>query len=125
MPVGVIARVETCMCGPGTSPRLMAFFTSTSAYIAPSVSRSRIAVKPWPSAICALRAAGADVVGMSMAVETIAARDAGAEVLGLSLVTNRAARAAVPTDIEGIEGVGVEAGPAVAAVVRHVVGSLP
>ena len=78
-----------------------------------------------PAEIAWLRAAGADVVGMSMAVETIAARDAGAEVLGLSLVTNRAARAAVPTDIEGIEGVGVEAGPAVAAVVRHVVGSLP
>jgi purine-nucleoside phosphorylase len=78
-----------------------------------------------PAEIAWLRAAGADVVGMSMAVETIAARDAGAEVLGLSVVTNRAATAEVPTDIDGIHGVGVEAGPAVAAIVRHVVGSLP
>ncbi len=37
------------------------------------------------------RAAGADLVGMSTALETIAARHLGAEVLGLSLVTNLAA----------------------------------
>jgi purine-nucleoside phosphorylase len=78
-----------------------------------------------PAEVAWLRAIGADVVGMSMAVETIAARDAGADVLGLSVVTNRAATAAAPTDTDGIHGVGVEAGPAVAAVVRHVVGSLP
>ncbi|HEY6429290.1 MAG TPA: purine-nucleoside phosphorylase [Acidimicrobiales bacterium] len=78
-----------------------------------------------PAEIAWLRAAGADVVGMSMAIETIAARDAGADVLGLALVTNRAATAEVPTDIEGIHGVGAEAAPAVAAIVRHVVGSLP
>ena len=35
-----------------------------------------------------LRTIGADVVGMSMALETIAARAAGAEVLGLAVVTN-------------------------------------
>ncbi len=34
---------------------------------------------------------GADLVGMSTALEAIAARAAGAEVLGLSLVTNLAA----------------------------------
>ena len=38
-----------------------------------------------------LRAAGADLVGMSTALETIAARHLGAEVLGVSLVTNVAA----------------------------------
>jgi purine-nucleoside phosphorylase len=78
-----------------------------------------------PAEIAWLRTAGADVVGMSMAIETIAARDAGADVLGLALVTNRAATAAVPTDIDGIHGVGAEAGPTVAAIVRYVVGSLP
>jgi purine-nucleoside phosphorylase len=78
-----------------------------------------------PAEVAWLRGAGADVVGMSMAIETIAARDAGADVLGLSVVTNRAATAAAPTDIEGIHGVGADAGPAVAAIVRHVVGSLP
>lgn len=39
---------------------------------------------------------GADLVGMSTALETIAAREAGLDVLGLSLVTNSAA-GTVPT----------------------------
>jgi purine-nucleoside phosphorylase len=38
-----------------------------------------------------LRTLGADLVGMSTVLETIAARAAGLEVLGLSLVTNMAA----------------------------------
>ncbi len=38
-----------------------------------------------------LRTLGADLVGMSTALEAIAAREGGAEVLGLSLVTNVAA----------------------------------
>jgi purine-nucleoside phosphorylase len=44
-----------------------------------------------PAEIAMLAAAGADLVGMSTALETIAARHLGAEVLGLSLVTNLAA----------------------------------
>ena len=46
-----------------------------------------------PAEIRMLRTVGADVVGMSMALETIAARQAGAEVLGLAVVTNPAAAA--------------------------------
>ncbi len=61
-----------------------------------------------PAEIRMLRTAGADVVGMSMALETIAARQSGAEVTGLALVTNPAATTAATPDI-----------------VRHVVGSLP
>ena len=38
-----------------------------------------------------VRAIGGDLVGMSTALEAIAAREAGAEVLGISLVTNLAA----------------------------------
>jgi purine-nucleoside phosphorylase len=72
-----------------------------------------------------LRTAGADVVGMSMALETIAARQAGAEVLGLALVTNPAAAAHATIDVAAIADVGTAAVPAVAAVVHHVVGSLP
>ena len=44
-----------------------------------------------PAEIRMLRTLGADLVGMSTALEAIAARAAGAEVLGLSLVTNLAA----------------------------------
>ncbi|MGO9455907.1 MAG: purine-nucleoside phosphorylase [Acidimicrobiales bacterium] len=44
-----------------------------------------------PAEIAMLRSAGADLVGMSTALEAIAARHLGASVLGLSLVTNLAA----------------------------------
>ena len=44
-----------------------------------------------PAEIRMLRTAGADLVGMSTALETIAARHLGAEVLAISLVTNPAA----------------------------------
>jgi purine-nucleoside phosphorylase len=77
-----------------------------------------------PAEIRMLRTAGADVVGMSMALETIAARQAGAAVLGLALVTNPAALPDTTIDVADVAEVGAAAVPAVAAVVRHVVGSL-
>jgi purine-nucleoside phosphorylase len=44
-----------------------------------------------PAEIRMLRTLGADLVGMSTALEAIAARAAGLEVMGLSMVTNAAA----------------------------------
>ena len=41
-----------------------------------------------PAEIRMLRALGADAVGMSMVLETIAARDLGLDVLGISLISN-------------------------------------
>ncbi|WNV77635.1 hypothetical protein [Geodermatophilus sp. DSM 44513] len=49
---------------------------------------------------------GADLVGMSTALEAIAARAAGLEVVGLSLVTNAAA---------GVTGEPLDAGEVVSA----------
>jgi purine-nucleoside phosphorylase len=76
-----------------------------------------------PAEIRMLRTLGADVVGMSMAFETIAARHAGAEVLGLAVVTNEAAGAAMGDD--DIVAAGAAAVPVVAEIIRHVVVSLP
>jgi purine-nucleoside phosphorylase len=77
-----------------------------------------------PAEVALLRALGADVVGMSLALETIAARHGGADVLGLALVTNGAATPTASSELEAIAEVGAKAGPAVAAIVDHVVGSL-
>lgn len=44
-----------------------------------------------PAEIAMVKAIGGDLVGMSTALEAIAAREAGMEVLGISLVTNLAA----------------------------------
>ncbi|MGO4955990.1 purine-nucleoside phosphorylase [Luteococcus sp. Sow4_B9] len=44
-----------------------------------------------PAEVRMARTIGGDLVGMSTALETIAAREAGLEVLGISLVTNAAA----------------------------------
>jgi purine-nucleoside phosphorylase len=78
-----------------------------------------------PAEIGMLRALGADVVGMSMALETISARHAGADVLGLALIGNPAAAHHAPIDIADVTTVGAATAPAVASIVRHVVGSLP
>ncbi len=76
-----------------------------------------------PAEVNMLRGMGADVVGMSMALETIAARQAGADVLGLAIVTNKAATSE-PDMSSHIAQAGAKAATDVAAIIRHVVVSL-
>jgi purine-nucleoside phosphorylase len=79
-----------------------------------------------PAEIRMLRSLGADMVGMSMALETVAARAAGVDVLGMAVVTNPAAADPSPmSEVAAISVAGAAASPAVAAIVRHVIGSPP
>jgi len=78
-----------------------------------------------PAEIAMLRTLGADLVGMSTALETMAARHLGAEVLGLSLVTNLAAGVGdAPLDHAEVLEAGAAAGRRMGAVLRGVIDRL-
>jgi len=63
-----------------------------------------------PAEIGMVRAIGGDLVGMSTALEAIAAREVGMEVLGISLVTNLAAGiSGAPLDHEEVLAAGMAA----------------
>jgi purine-nucleoside phosphorylase len=75
-----------------------------------------------PAEIRMLRTMGADLVGMSTALEAIAARHVGAEVLGLSLVTNLAAGVSdTPLDHHEVLAAGAAAAPALGRLLRGVI----
>jgi purine-nucleoside phosphorylase len=79
-----------------------------------------------PAEIAMLRAAGADLVGMSTALETIAARHLGADVLGLSLVTNLAAGLSdQPLDHREVVAAGREAAQRMGTLLAEIVPGLP
>ncbi|WP_218974490.1 purine-nucleoside phosphorylase [Streptomyces sp. NP160] len=66
--------------------------------------------------------AGGDLVGMSTALEAIAARQVGLEVLGISLVTNLAAGVSpTPLDPQEVIDAGKAAGPRIGALLASVV----
>jgi purine-nucleoside phosphorylase len=71
-----------------------------------------------PAEIRMLRSMGADLVGMSTALEALAAVHVGAEVLGLSLVSNLAAGLTARVTVEDIRRAGMTGAPGVGRVIR-------
>lgn len=68
---------------------------------------------------------GADLVGMSTALEAIAARHAGMEVFGISLVTNQAAGiSSTPLSHEEVLEAGRAAGPRISGLLARIVTQL-
>jgi purine-nucleoside phosphorylase len=77
-----------------------------------------------PAEIKMLRTLGADLVGMSTALEAIAARHLGVEVLGLSLVTNMAAGLAGAVEHEEVIATGAAAAAAVGSLLARILRDL-
>ena len=75
-----------------------------------------------PAEVQMARRIGGHLVGMSTALEAIAARHAGLEILGLSLVTNPAAGiSAVPLAHEEVLEAGRAAGPRISRLLAEIV----
>lgn len=78
-----------------------------------------------PAEVAMARIMGADLVGMSTTLETIAAREAGLVVLGLSLVTNHAAGVTgEPLSHEEVLQAGADAGPRLASLLARIIDKL-
>jgi purine-nucleoside phosphorylase len=79
-----------------------------------------------PAEIVMLRRAGADLVGMSTALEAIAVRHLGGSVLGLSLVTNLAAGVSPePLDHAEVLAAGAAAAPRMGQLLASLLPRLP
>jgi purine-nucleoside phosphorylase len=125
----------------GTTPLRGPSFVSMSEAYSPRLRTALQAVRPdmpsgvyvqfhgpqyeTPAEVEYARRIGGDLVGMSTALETIAAREAGLEVLGLSLVTNAAAGIGeAPLDHAEVLAAGRAAEPELRALLADVAGVL-
>jgi len=78
-----------------------------------------------PAEVRMAKTIGGDIVGMSTALEAIAAREAGMEVLGFSLITNLAAGIqSTPLSHEEVIEAGRAAEPVISALLARVVAAL-
>ena len=105
------------------SPRLRALVTAAHPEL-PEAVYAQFAGPQYetPAEVKMAGVLGADLVGMSTALETIAAREAGLEVLGLSLVTNQAAGlGSQRLSHAEVLAQGHESGPRIAALLAEVV----
>jgi purine-nucleoside phosphorylase len=109
------------------SPRLRALARAVDPTLAEGVYVQRRGPEyETPAEIAMLARLGGHLVGMSTAVEAIAAREAGLEVLGVSLVTNHAAGiSAGPISHAEVLAAGAAAGPRIGALLAEVLRRLP
>jgi purine-nucleoside phosphorylase len=78
-----------------------------------------------PAEVQMAKAIGGHIVGMSTALEAIAARQAGMEILGMSLITNLAAGIQkTPLSHHEVIEAGREAEPVISALLAKIVGAL-
>ncbi|WP_394686408.1 purine-nucleoside phosphorylase, partial [uncultured Microbacterium sp.] len=78
-----------------------------------------------PAEVQMAKTIGGHIVGMSTALEAIAARQAGMEILGFSLITNLAAGIQqTPLSHEEVLEAGREAEPVISALLARVIGAL-
>ncbi len=78
-----------------------------------------------PAEVQMARIIGGDIVGMSTALEAIAARQAGMEILGMSLITNLAAGIQqTPLSHEEVIQAGKDAEPVISALLAKIVAEL-
>lgn len=78
-----------------------------------------------PAEVSMARILGGDIVGMSTALEAIAAREAGMEILGMSLITNLAAGIQkTPLSHHEVIEAGQQAEPIISALLAQIVSAL-